>query len=90
MEIKAGWLTQVRQVPTKRFGKRPIGTDISLIVIHCISLPPKKFGGPYVDDIFIGCLNPNADPYFKDVANLKYPPIFLSIAKVSSLSMFPF
>ncbi len=74
-EIKSGWLysdTQcVRQVPVSRFGKRPVGTEISLIVIHCISLPPKQFGGRYVDDIFIGCLDPDAHPYFKDVAGLE-------------------
>lgn len=71
MEIKAGWLSGVRQVPVKRFGKRPVGTEISLIVIHCISLPPNQFGGPYVDDIFIGCLDGNAHPYFKEVAPLE-------------------
>lgn len=71
LEIKAGWLQGVRQVPVKRFGKRPAGTSISLIVIHCISLPPKQFGGPYVDDIFTGTLDPDAHPYFKEVAPLE-------------------
>ena len=71
LEIKSGWLEGVRQVPVKRFGARPSGTEISLIVIHCIALPPKTFGTPYVDDIFTGTLDPNAHPYFKDVAPLE-------------------
>lgn len=74
-EIKAGWLNsdtiKVRQVPVKRFGKRPAGTFISLIVIHCISLPPRQFGGHYVDDIFTGCLDKKAHPYFEGVADLE-------------------
>jgi len=71
VEIKAGWLSDVRQVPVSRFGKRPASTEISLIVIHCIALPPHKYGGHFVDDLFLGCLDPNAHPYFKDVAPLE-------------------
>ncbi len=75
LEIKSGWLSStdsiVRQVPTKRFGSRPSGTIISLIVIHFISLPPKRFGGHYVDNLFTGNLDENAHPYFKDVAPLE-------------------
>ena len=74
-QIKSGWLysddINIRKVPVDRFGKRPEGTKISLIVIHCISLPPRQFGGPYVDDIFKGTLDPNAHPYFKEVAHLE-------------------
>lgn len=71
LNIKSGWIEGVRQVPVSRFNKRPAPLEISLIVIHCISLPPKQFGGPYVDDIFTGTLDPNAHPYFKDVAPLE-------------------
>lgn len=71
LSIKAGWIEEIRQVPVKRFGPRPSGFEISLIVIHCIALPPKHFGGHYVDDIFTGCLDPDAHPYFKDVAPLE-------------------
>lgn len=71
LTIKSGWIEGVRQVPVSRFNKRPSPLEISLIVVHCISLPPKQFGGPYVDDIFTGTLDPNAHPYFKDVATLE-------------------
>lgn len=64
-KIVAGWLEGVRQVPTARFNRRPAGTDITLIVIHCIALPPCHFGGPHVDEIFLGRLDPTAHPYFK-------------------------
>lgn len=72
MKIVAGWLSgsNVRQVPTKNFNKRPEG-EISMVVIHCIALPPKKYGGPHVDELFTMSLDPNADPYFKDLAGVE-------------------
>lgn len=71
LKITSGWIEGVRQVPVRRFGKRPPGSIISLIVVHCISLPPKQFGGPYIDDIFTGTLDPDVHPYFKEVAPLE-------------------
>ncbi|MGN0915127.1 MAG: 1,6-anhydro-N-acetylmuramyl-L-alanine amidase AmpD [Succinivibrio sp.] len=71
LTVRSGWIEGVRQVPVSRFGKRPSGFEISLIVIHCISLPPGHFGGHYVDDIFTGTLNPDEHPYFKDVYALE-------------------
>lgn len=72
MKIVAGWLLGdgVRQVPTKNFNKRPNG-EISLIVLHGISLPPNKFGAPYVDRLFIGDLDPKDDPYFEAIYKLE-------------------
>ncbi len=71
MEIKAGFLQGVRCVPTKIFGKRPSPLDISLIVIHNITLPPALFNTPYVDELFTMTLNPNEHPYFKAIAHLE-------------------
>ncbi len=69
MRILAGWLDGVRQVPTPAFNARPPGTAISLIVIHCICLPPHVFGGRrYIDDLFLGTLDPGAHPYFAAIA----------------------
>lgn len=72
MKIVAGWLSgpKVRQVPTKNFNRRPQG-EISLVVIHCIALPPKSYGGPYVDDLFTMSLDPKAHPYFEDLAKVE-------------------
>lgn len=71
MQIKSGWLCGVRQVPVSHFGARAKPLDISLIVIHSISLPPQHFGGHYVDALFTGALDPNAHPFFKDIAHLE-------------------
>lgn len=51
--------------------KRPIPEDISLIVLHCISLPPNEFGTPYIDRLFLNTLDPDDHPYFRDIYRLK-------------------
>ena len=50
---------------------RPNDADISLLVIHNISLPPGKFGGLYVQQLFTNQLNPDDHPYFKEIYQLK-------------------
>jgi len=44
---------------------------MSLLVIHCISLPPEKFGGNYIDQFFCNQLNPDEHPYFKEIHQLR-------------------
>ena len=50
---------------------RPDSHDITGIVIHNISLPPGEFGGGWISDLFLNRLDPDAHPYFKDIAQLK-------------------
>lgn len=71
MKIENHWLTQAIIVPTPNCDERPIETDISLIVVHCISLPPNQFGGQYIDQLFCNQLDPDEHPYFKEVHQLK-------------------
>lgn len=71
MQIHNHWLTEINHIPSPNFNSRPNAEDISLCVIHCISLPPQQFGGDYIDQLFCNCLNPDAHPYFKDIYQLK-------------------
>lgn len=50
---------------------RPDPADVSLLVIHCISLPPGQFGGHFIDRLFCNRLDPNDHPYFADICQLK-------------------
>jgi N-acetyl-anhydromuramoyl-L-alanine amidase len=56
---------------------RPGGERISLVVIHGISLPPGEFGGPYIDHLFLGRLDPDAHPYFREIAPARVSSHFL-------------
>ncbi len=48
--------------------ERPPGTEITLVVLHSISLPPGEFGGDAIERLFTNRLDPAAHPYFKEVA----------------------
>lgn len=71
LNIKNHWLTSSTTIPSPNFNDRPDENDISLVVIHCISLPPNEFGGDYIADLFCNRLSPNAHPYFQDIYTLQ-------------------
>ena len=71
LHIKDGWLVNERRVLSPHFDLRPDPQDISLLIIHYISLPPEQFGGGYIDDFFQGKLDPQAHPYFQEISPLR-------------------
>ncbi|MFD1006993.1 1,6-anhydro-N-acetylmuramyl-L-alanine amidase AmpD [Oceanisphaera ostreae] len=64
------WLIPARYCPSPHFDTRPQG-EVSLLVVHSISLPPARYGGPYIDQLFLGTLNPDEDPYFAEIHQLR-------------------
>ena len=73
----AGVCAGARFVPSPHHDPRPEGEEISLLVIHNISLPPGEFGGPHIDELFLGRLDPEAHPYFREIAGLRVSSHFL-------------
>lgn len=70
MKINQHWLTDVTRTPSPNFDERPDPTDISLLVIHCISLPPGEFRNHYIDQLFCNQLDPSEHPYFEEIHQL--------------------
>lgn len=68
---ETGLLVGVRQVLSPHHDARPAGTGIDLVVIHGISLPPGRFGGPGIDQLFCGNLSAESHPYFASIAGLR-------------------
>ena len=66
-----------RWVPSPHCDERPEGEAIALVVIHNISLPPGEFGGQWIDDLFLGRLDGEAHPYFREVAGMRVSSHFL-------------
>lgn len=66
-----GWLSPVIRCPSPNFNARPIADDISLLVIHNISLPPGQFGGGYIEQFFCNQLPPRDHPYFSTISDLQ-------------------
>lgn len=66
-----GWLQWAEHCLSPNVNLRPENTDISLLVIHNISLPPGEFGGGYVQQFFQNKLDASLHPYFATIAELK-------------------
>lgn len=66
-----GWLDPVTRCPSPNFDPRPPDTQISLLVVHGISLPPGQFGGGYIEAFFCNALPVEVHPYFQEIAELK-------------------
>jgi N-acetyl-anhydromuramoyl-L-alanine amidase len=71
LDQEKAWLCHVRHCPSPHWDERPPGVTPNLIVIHGISLPPREFGGNYIDKLFQGRLNPNEHPYFAGIVHLR-------------------
>ena len=69
--IQNHFLEGARQVLSPNYSEREDPSDISLLVIHNISLPPGEFGNGFIDQLFLNKLNPTLDPYFESVASLR-------------------
>jgi AmpD protein len=72
-----GVLARARQIPSPNFDDRPASCAIELLVIHNISLPPAQFGGPGILDFFTNRLDPQAHPYYREIAGMKVSSHFL-------------
>jgi AmpD protein len=71
MQLINGWISGVKRVPSPYCDERPDHEAPSLLVVHGISLPPGQFGGPYIDQLFTGTLNPDDHPFFQQVYQLR-------------------
>jgi N-acetyl-anhydromuramoyl-L-alanine amidase len=67
----------MRIVESPNHDERPPGTEISLVVLHSISLPPGEYGGGDIERLFTNCLDPQAHPYFREICGLKVSAHFL-------------
>lgn len=72
-----GWWSVARVTPSPHFGPRPPGVAPCLAVLHSISLPPGRYGGPAVERFFGNRLSPTAHPYFEQIAALQVSAHFL-------------
>jgi N-acetyl-anhydromuramoyl-L-alanine amidase len=66
-----GICTEAKFIASPNIDARPQADEIYLIVIHNISLPPNQYGGNAVIELFTNQLNPNAHPYYAEIAHLK-------------------
>ena len=66
------------------------GDEISLLVLHNISLPPGKFGNGYIEKFFTNKLDTNDHPYFEQVSELQVSSHLLIERNGSIIQFVPF
>ena len=66
-----GLVEQARYIASPNHDARPTPGDISMIIIHNISLPPQQYGGDGVIELFTNNLNPDEHPYYAEIQGLK-------------------
>lgn len=74
-----GWLHApgVLHMASLNCDERPEPADITLLVIHNISLPPGQFLTSAVQQLFCNTLAVDAHPYFAQIAQIKVSAHFL-------------
>ena len=74
---KKGWLTKAEKHISPNFDQRPKNTDIKLIVIHNISLPPENFEPENVKKFFMNELDFETHKFFQEIRGLKVSSHFV-------------
>lgn len=86
----SGLLNVARQVPSPNCDARPPGTDIDLLVIHNISLPPGCFEGDAIDCFFTNTLDVETHPYYAEIADMRVSAHLLLRRDGSIIQYVPF
>jgi AmpD protein len=71
LSIENHILQDVRFLESPNFSERPQNEEISLLVIHNISLPPGEFGTQCIEQLFCNKLDCDAHPYFDSLRELR-------------------
>lgn len=65
------WLEEAKHVPSPFCDERSKSAEVSLLVLHNISLPPGKYGGSAIEQFFTGKLDRNQHPFFNVIHKMK-------------------
>ena len=68
---KDHWLARVRRRPSENCAPRSDPDEISLLVVHNISLPPGRFGTGMVEALFQNSLDTSSDPSLADLDGVR-------------------
>ena len=66
-----GWVAGARRVLSPNRDSRPADTEVSLLMVHSISLPRGKYGGDAIERLFTNRLDTAAHASFAELAGLR-------------------
>jgi AmpD protein len=76
-QMAADWIAGARRLLSPNRDNRPASTEISLLVLHSISLPRGKYGDDSIVRLFTNRLDPASHPSFADLAGVRVSAHFL-------------
>lgn len=81
------WLTKADRTPSPNQDARPDPDDVSLVVVHGISLPPGEFGTGAVERFFRNTLDCSRDPRLADLEGVRVSA-HLFVSRSGAVSQF--
>ena len=90
MQIDQSFHTKEAKICLSENCSERMTEEISLLVIHNISLTPGEFGGGYIEKLFTNSLDPNDHPYFSEIYDLKVSSHLLIERDGSLVQFVPF
>ena len=70
-QVIEGQLIGARQIASPNYNARPAHSEIELLVVHSVSLPPSQFGGGYIEQFFQNELDWSLHPYFQTIQGMQ-------------------
>lgn len=86
-EWQQGRWQGAEQLESPNFSPREAGSEVSLVVLHNISLPPFEYGSDAVQRLFTNRIDPAAHPFFAQIAGLRVSSHFF-IARSGRVQQF--
>jgi AmpD protein len=72
-----GWWHRAEVCASPNHNERPAANDVSLVVVHSISLPPGVYRGDAIERLFTNRLDWDAHPHFDSIRGLKVSSHFV-------------
>jgi N-acetyl-anhydromuramyl-L-alanine amidase AmpD len=72
-----GWWHRAQACPSPNHNERPNARDVSLVIVHSISLPPGEYRGDAIEQLFTNQLDWSAHPYFESIRGLRVSAHFV-------------
>jgi AmpD protein len=87
LTVTMGLVAGARRASSPNCDARPGSLAPELVVVHGISLPPGRFGGPWIERLFMNTLPSGEHPYFATIQHLRVSSHVL-IARDGSLTQY--
>src|SRR5262249_35700895 len=72
-----GWLPDAKRCLSPNHDARPDGAEVSLLLLHSISLPRGEYGGDSIERLFLNTLDIASHSSFSELAGLRVSSHFL-------------